>query len=245
MAPVLQVLPAIALVLAIGGSSVTPRELLLDLEARKAYVAEHRSSLVLVRFKERPIGRRAARFQPDLTTNGVLVGKPGHLRVLAPDHRLRHADGIRLVFDGGEEVPVTARFGEDKLETPLVELTLSHPLGEESQKKLERYEPLRWAPDESVEDGRRGWVLELPLWRSRRGRVSPVLVDTALGDKVEYPLERLRYIQLKDADGVGVLDVEGRLLCVVFRAVPGTASSLCAPRQAALEPLGRFVATKP
>ena len=217
-----------------ASASPTARDLLLDLEARARYVERHREAVVVVRFKEHPIGRRAARFQPILSTTGVLVGRKGHARVLAPDHRLRHASDIRLVFADGREVAARARFGQNKLETPLAEIVARDA---EGRKHFARYAPVQWAPDEDVEDGRRAWVLERPLAQPRPGKTTPVLVDTALGEKVEYPLERFRYIRLQGADGAGVLDAEGRLLCVVFRAVPGTATSLCAPREAAQMPL--------
>lgn len=216
----------------VGG--VNPGALLISIDARAEFRERWDDALVTVRFAPPSSLGDDADFRPWHEVSGAVVRWEGHAVVVAPLMDLRGARDIEVRFRDGQRSAATPRWPErDEDKIPLVRLDLQRPEVLEGRKVLE------WAEPEAVVPGAVGWVLEEAGFHPPDGSPPPsVLVDSGLGEAVEWPLDRLFYVALARADGRPLLDADGRILCVVYRQVPGTErTSLCAPREVALTPV--------
>ena len=216
-------------------ASPTVEALLLDTELRQGFVDRWAPCVVKVGYKAALQAHVDPARQPMRWASGVLVrGKKGPM-ILAPDRLLRGARELTVRFSDGLQTRATLQQGADPQQSAVAQVV---PV---TSGVLDMRDALVWS-GATLQRGRRAWALEYPanvVWDTRQtfATPQPVLVDTVIEEKVEWPLERFRYVSLKEADGLGLLDEKGRLLCIVFRSVPGSSRSLCAPRDAALAPL--------
>ena len=210
----------------------TPEKLLLDAHVRQAFVARWAPAFVRVRFRAPTLPGQDEGFMPLQEVLGVVVQGPGGASsVLAPEGRLAGVASATLTMTDGAVVAATVVHPSDLDELPLARL---QPLDASA---LASRLALAWAPEDALVPGVRGWGIEWPAGVLRGADPPPpTLVDTELTEKVEYPLERFWYVPVRQADGMALLDASGRLLCVVFRQVPGAERlSLCAPRATVAE----------
>ncbi len=217
-------------------ASPTTERLLLDVATREAFTARHASAFLRVRYRPAPPPGQDVGFQTEHETLGAVVSGPGGVPwVLAPEHLLAGVGKVQLILADGREVPARVVHARDPDEAPLARLEPTSP------DALAGLAKLGWAPADAVTTGARGWAIEWPdMGQLPAGaRPRPVLVDTELGAEAEHPLERFRTVALSRADGLAVVDAAGRVLCIAYRAVLSLDTlSLCAPRDAALGPLG-------
>jgi hypothetical protein len=208
-------------------------DLVLDGPRLDTFVKKHAPALLRVGYEAPLRPGQDARFRTLQETFAVAVTDgDGQPVILAPAHRLRGVRRATLRLGSGTRFAVAVQPSDTPDEVPFVRLSiLEAPIPEGLM-------TLTWAADASVAEGRQGWLLEAPLNSGEmRGAASPVVARATLGHAVEPPLERFVYVSARRADGLPVLDGQGRVLCVVFREVPGVeGTSLCAPRAIALSP---------
>ena len=189
--------------------------LLLDMETRDAFEGRWSSAIVTVVYRPPASPLEDPSMTPPLEVTGfVLAGPEGAgMSVVAPARRLDGLTNVQVRYASGETVSATVRWPGDERDVPLVYITPANvPEGVRS---------LRWAEEERIVVGRRAWVIERPKGQGPTGRpMDPVLVDTSIGPPVEPPLERFSSARLREADGSPLLDVDGRVLCALFRASP-------------------------
>lgn len=205
----------------------------LDGPGLEAFAKKHAPALLSVRYLAPLRPGQDARFQTPQKVHAVAVtDRDGRGVILAPAHRMRGVRQATLRLGSGEEFVVEVQPSETPDEVPFVRLSVV------DGPSPERLMTLQWAPDDVITDGRQGWLLEVGHNAGElRGEALPVVARATLGRTVESPLERFRYVSARSADGLPVLDGQGRVLCVVFRAVTGVdGTSLCAPRAVALNP---------
>ncbi len=217
---------AVAVAMLLGPS---PGELLLDYDARTAYVARWSPTHLRVRFRP-PAGPLADRsMQPTLETSAALVLGTRGPEVLAAAGVLAGVEWVEVLRRDGQISAARVVAPSQPDDAAAVRIVLDRP------RVLDGLPVLTWAPDEGVVEHARGWILEDSGTRGPDGELAaPVLVDTVLGGQVEYPLERFRVVPVRFAAGHPVLDHEGRVLCFLFRTSGDGSSSLCAPRDSLL-----------
>ncbi|MGM0575729.1 MAG: hypothetical protein ACQEXJ_08385 [Myxococcota bacterium] len=212
------------------GSTAAPEALLVEVEARRAFAQRWEPAHATVTYSPPADKLSDPDFRPRLETHAVLVeGPEGDATLAGPASHLARATDVEVEFGDGRETRARVASEDVDDDTPLVHLEVEDP------DALVGRHTLRWAPADALEEDRRAWMLERPNVRGPDGEMlRPVLVDTALGPKVAHPLGRFRHAPVRDAEGLALLDAEGRVLCVVFRRVPGAEQrSLCTPEDAA------------
>lgn len=212
-------------------SAVNPGTLMISMEAREEYLARWEGAIAAVRFTPPAEMNSDPDFRPWHEVTGAVVDLGGQASVIAPLLALRGVDTVEVRFrDGRVSAAHVQQPKRDRDAIPLVRLILSDPTVLQGRPKL------AWAGPDEATPGTAGWTVESAEFRPPDGsEPPPVLVDTAVGDPVEWPLDRLNYVSLARADGRPVLDADGRILCVVYRQVPGTErTSLCVGRDYAL-----------
>ncbi len=213
-------------------AAVNPGTLMISMEARQEYLARWEGAIAAVRFTPPAELDSDPDFRPWHEVAGVVVELEGHASVVAPLLALRGVDTVEVRFRDGRVSPARVQHPKgDRDAIPLVRLILSDPT------VLRGRPTLAWADPDDATPGTAGWTVESADFRPPDGsEPPPVLVDTAVGDAVEWPLDRLNYVGLARADGRPVLNADGRILCVVYRQVPGTErTSLCVGRDFALK----------
>ncbi len=225
------------------GPAPAPRDLLLDGEVRQRFVARWSGAFLRVRFHAPLRPGEDPDLRPWRYSLAALVEPPPGVpaqrqrqhgadpAVVASAAWLRDAEDVSLDLGGGRRLAATARPpAGDPREVPLVLLDPSDPA------PLAGRPALSWAPAKTLRQGLRLWAIEWPVASSSsHDLAAPVLVDTALGARVEPPLARFWYAPVAHAAGLALVGPDGAVACVVFRAVPGVeALSLCAPGAVAL-----------
>lgn len=205
---------------------------MVSMEAREEYLARWEGAVAAVRFEPPSEMDSDPDFRPWHEVAGAVVELEGQAAVVAPLLALRGVDQVEVRFRDGRISPARVLHPKrDRDKIPLVRLALTDATVLQGRPKL------AWAEPEDAAPGTPGWTVESADFRPPDGSAPPpVLVDTAVGDAVEWPLDRLNYVTLARADGRPVLDADGRILCIVYRQVPGTErSSLCVGRDFALK----------
>ncbi|MEZ4266959.1 MAG: hypothetical protein R3F39_11315 [Myxococcota bacterium] len=218
-------------ILGSAAATVNPGTLLVSMEAREAYLARWEGSMAVVRYTPPAETDDDPDFRPWHEVAGAVVELGGPVSVVAPLLALRGVDEVEVRFRDGRSSP--ARVLQPKGDhdaIPLVRLELRDPT------VLKGRLVLGWADADSLVSGAYGWTIESADFRPPDGsEAPPVLVDAAVGEPVEWPLDRLHYIGLARADGRPILDADGKILCIVYRQVPGMErTSLCVGRDDAL-----------
>ena len=213
----------------------TPRDLLLDVQAQAAFVSEHADGFVRIHYTPPMPTEVDQRFQPKHTALGALVEIEGKARVLAPTHRVAGVEQAELELADGRRVSGSFNPADASSAIPFQEFKA------DKEDALKGVKTLKWTDGKPPEEGALLWALEWPLGQQLpNSRAQPILIRTTAGVSVEPPLERFRYVALGRADGLALLNHEGLVQCLVFRAVPGIENkSLCAPQNAVLSPLKR------
>jgi hypothetical protein len=212
-------------------AAVNPGTLLISVEARDAYLERWEGAMAAVRFTPPSEEDSDPDFRPWHEVGGTVVDLGGVATVIAPSLALRGVGRVEVRFRDGRSSPASVEQPVgDRDATPMVRLTLADPTA------LKKRPVLTWAGRDEVVPGAVGWMIEPANFRPPDGSEPPhVLVDTGVGAAVEWPLDRLNYVSVERADGRPVLDADGRVLCIVYRQVPGVErSSLCVSGQDAL-----------
>lgn len=215
--------------------AVTPAELLLDMDVREQFLATTAPSHAEVSWRLAGDEHIDDDSTPRLHLPAALVAGPdGQPTLLVPLANFAGARDIEVSFPGGARTAARLALpeGVPARDVPLARLVPEDPAA------LAGRPVLTWAPGEAVVTGARGWVLERAEFRGPNGELArPVLVDTVLGAALPHPLQALRHVALRQAEGLPVLDADGRVLCVVYRSRSADPpSSICAPRGPALDP---------
>ncbi len=209
----------------VGAPSVDA--LLLDIETRDRYEARWSHGMVTVVYRPPASPLEDQDMTPPMEVRGFLMegseGTPAW--VAAPSRRLEGLSRAEVHLPSGQVLGATIEWPQDGRDAPLVRLRL-HGAAPDLR-------GLQWAPEERVLKGRRAWVIERPKGRGPTGeRMDPVLVDTSIGAAVEPPLQRFWSARLREADGTPLLDVDGSVLCAIFRPSPvDPAVAYCATRE--------------
>jgi hypothetical protein len=208
----------------------TPGQLLVDGATRERFLARWSPAFLRLRYQAAPAEGEDPDMRPWLTTLALLVEGDGGAALIAPTHRLAGVAQVTLQREDGRELAARVIAAPDAQRIPFVRLVPDDP------KALAGLTPLRWHAPGDVQEGLRVWGVEWPEGATvPDGKVHPVLVDAAIGERVEHPLDRFWYVALRSADGLALLTADGKVVCAVFRRVPGTErSSLCSPADAAL-----------
>lgn len=189
--------------------------LLLDMETRDAFESRWSSAMVTVIYRPPASPLEDPSMTPPLEVSGFVLrgGDEEALWAAAPARRLSGIDTVAVRFGDGHVGAGAIEWPDDGRDAPLVRIRLtSAPPGVMA---------LRWADEKRVVLGRRAWVIERPKGSGPTGEpMDPVLVDTSVGPPVEPPLERFWSARLREADGVPLLDTDGRVLCALFRPSP-------------------------
>jgi hypothetical protein len=189
--------------------------LLLDLETRSAYEARWTPAMVRVVYRPPPSPMEDQTLTPPLEMAGFLLaeGPEGTPTVIAPARRLEGVDTVEVHFSSGAKSAGKVQWPKDGRDVPLVRVHLNRvPKGARA---------LSWAAADRVVLGRRAWVIERAPGKGPGGEpMNPVLVDTSIGPAVEPPLERFLSAKLMQADGLPLLDVDGKILCAIYRSSP-------------------------
>jgi hypothetical protein len=223
-----------ALATLVAIASPTPAELLLQGEQRGEFLATWAPAFPRLVF-EPARGEFASRdLRLAARTLAALVRQAdGSLAVLAPAHRLRGVQEVTLEWPDGLRVRARVDPPNDADHTPAARLVPDDPALLQTRVALEWADQSGLAAAEAAEEGtRQVWAVE---WAGRSSEAwRPTLVHAQLLGSVEPPLERFRYATVEAADGLALLDHQGRLRCFVFRGVPLLRQrSLCAPTPAA------------
>ena len=157
----------------------------------------------------------------------------GILQIVSVAHRLQGVKRVTLRFS--DDVRVQATVQPAKVAPKTVPAVILKP---DKKRILTRRQALQWLDRKDIQKGLKAWALEWPAFVPPPGtRLRPNLVQIDIGRKVEWPLERFRYVTMGQADGMALLRHDGRLVCLVFRQVVNTKKlSLCSPGDVALQP---------
>ncbi len=189
--------------------------LLLDMETRDAFEAHWSSAIVSVIYRPPASPMEDQSMSPPLEVTGFLVDGESEKAswVAAPARRLEGLEAVEVRLASGTTIRGKVEWPGDGRDAPLVRIRLAQ--------HAQQSRHLQWADEERLTVGRRAWVIERPKGRGPTGQaMDPVLVDTSIGPQVEPPLQRFWSARLREADGAPLLDVDGRVLCVIFRSSP-------------------------
>lgn len=208
----------------------TPGALLLDTDTRADFLRRWEPAHVSLRFHPPAAAMWDPSFRTGRQVHGfVAADADGSRYVVAPVRALAGVRNVQVVFAHGATTRARVLPPERADQVPLARLAVEDP------SMLTGLAALPWATDDLFVDGARGWLVERPMGVGPLGgQFDAVLVDTVVGPPVEAPLSRFRYLRLRNATGLPVLDTRGAILCVVFREVAtGDGRSLCTPGSAA------------
>lgn len=189
--------------------------LLLDLETRSAYEQRWTPAMVQVIYRPPASLLEDQTLTAPLEMAGFLLAEhpDGPPTVVAPARRLESVTTVQVRFASGATSPGRVLWPTDGRDVPLARIRVDRV------PKTTR--ALTWAPSERLVLGRRAWVIERAPGKGPQGQpLDPVLVDTSIGPAVEPPLERFLSAKLMQADGLPLLDVDGTVLCAIYRSSP-------------------------
>ena len=218
-------------VLLVALAPPTVDALLLDIETRTAYEAAWINAMVRISYRPPASPLEDQALTPPMEISAFLLreDETSVPVVLAPARRLTGVTEVKVHFANREPLTGVIERPTDGRDAPLVRVRLQElPVSTLA---------LRWAPSDRVVLGRRAWVIERPRGRGPLGELlDPVLVNTSIGPAVEPPLERFMSARLRAVDGLPLLDVDGTVLCAVFRPSPVDPTvAYCTPREWAFE----------
>ena len=208
-------------------AATTPGELLLDLHAQESFVRNHAPGFFRVHFRPNLARHVDPRFQPRHTTLGSYVQMETGAQVLVPTHRVTGIDKAEIELADGRRIKARFRVDEADAFSPF------RVLVPDNESALQGIDPLKWSGQTKPLEGLMLWAIGWPTGQQLPNvKARPILVRTVLGPRVEPPLDRFLYVDIGRADGLALLTHEGRIQCLVFRAVPGTVGkSICSPQE--------------
>jgi hypothetical protein len=214
------------LILSLMGAPST-RSLLLDIQAQEDFVQTHAPNFVRIHFKP-PLAKEVeSSFQQEIVILGTVTRAQGETVILAPAYRLRGVLEVNVEFADGSFLIAAVKHRRDEDAIPFIKVIPKKP------EALAKKKPLKWAQNSEPTPGRLLWAIEWPLGQQLpNSKARPILIRTTLGERVEPPLDRFYYAAIGRSDGLALLNQDGAIQCLIFRAVPGLKNkSICAPEK--------------